>query len=210
MKKLCAVLAFLMLLTGCAENGHTEVPNESVTSAEASMHTDTDTVTESETTIHAEPEFQTETKTEITSETEVETTYETKPEIDAEKFDTYRDFLTELYARDGIVTFDMWDMDGDGIDELFLINDYKGRSEVEVYTMTDEGVLSMMTDDLGTFGYVELCGNYLLDDKSYQNERVRDRFEYGYDDVEVYENAMPHFEVFKENNPDCVMYIRGT
>ncbi len=168
MRRIIAILVCAVLLAGCAENEHT-VSTENVTVAEKTVQTVAETSAEVETTTQAETELQTET--EITTETEFTTTAETKPEIEAEKFDTYREFLTELYARDGIVTFDMWDMDGDGIDELFLVNDYKGWSEVEVYTMTDEGILSMMTDDLGTFGYVELCGNYLLDDKTYQNER---------------------------------------
>ena len=150
-KKIAAVLGLALMLTACGNNDNT-APDMSVTESE--------TITE----ISAESETASETASETTAEVSEETLAETEAiteasseEQEAENTADYRDaykakLIEVMYDENATSpSFDLFDMDNDGIPELFMSIDNYHAAGVFAYTFKN-GTLVNLSGGNTTFG----------------------------------------------------------
>lgn len=148
-KKIAAVLGLALMFTACGNNDNT-APDMSVTESEteASAESETSSETVSETTAEVSEETLAETEaiTEASSE-------EQEAENTADYKDAYKAKLLEVMYDENATSpsFDLFDMDNDGIPELFMsIGDYHAAG-VFAYTFKN-GTLVNLSGDNTTFG----------------------------------------------------------
>lgn len=135
-KKIAAALGLALMLTACGNNDNT-APDMSVSESE--------TVTEASAETIAETEAVTEVSTEAQEEQETENT--------ADYRDSYKAKLLEAMNDENASSpaFDLFDMDNDGIPELFVsIGDYHAAG-VFAYTFKN-GALADLSGDNTAFG----------------------------------------------------------
>lgn len=147
--KICAALSAALMLTACgSDNELTYISDTSET-----------TVSESETTseIHSEAltetsETESETASEVTSAAS-ETTAATADEQAVDYRETYKAKLLEVLNSEDAITpaFDLFDMNGDGIPELFMSIDNYHAAGVFAYTFKN-GTLVNLSGGNTTFG----------------------------------------------------------
>ena len=131
-KKIAAVLGLALMFTACGNNDNT-APDMSVTESEteASAESETSSETVSETTAEVSEETLAETEaiTEASSE-------EQEAENTADYRDAYKAKLIEVMYDENATSpsFDLFDMDNDGIPELFMSIDNYHAAGVFVYT----------------------------------------------------------------------------
>lgn len=150
-KKIAAVLGLALMFTACGNNDNT-APDMSVTESEtvteASAESETASETASETTAEVSEETLAETEaiTEASSE-------EQEAENTADYRDAYKAKLIEVMYDENATSpsFDLFDMDNDGIPELFMsIGDYHAAG-VYAYTFRDGALVNLSEED-GSFG----------------------------------------------------------
>lgn len=154
-KKIAAVLGLALMFTACGNNDNT-APDMSVTESEtvteASAESETASETASETTAEvseetlAETEAVTEAITEASSE-------EQEAENTADYRDAYKAKLIEVMYDENATSpsFDLFDMDNDGIPELFMSIDNYHAAGVFAYTFKN-GTLVNLSGGNTTFG----------------------------------------------------------
>lgn len=147
--KICAALSAALMLTACgSDNELTYISDTSETM-----------VSESETTSESHSEALTETsETESKTASEVtsvasETSAATADEQAADYRETYKAKLLEVLNSEDAITpaFDLFDMNGDGIPELFISYGDVHAMGVFAYTFAD-GVLCDLSEDNSAFG----------------------------------------------------------
>ncbi len=150
-KKIAAVLGLALMFTACGNNDNT-APDMSVTESEtvteASAESETSSETASETTAEVSEETLAETEaiTEASSE-------EQEAENTADYKDAYKAKLLEAMYDENATSpsFDLFDMDNDGIPELFVsLGDYHAAG-VFAYTFKD-GALADLSGGKKSFG----------------------------------------------------------
>ena len=146
-KKIAAVLGLALMLTACGNNDNT-APDMSVTESETiteiSAESETASETASETTAEvseatlAETEAVTENITEASSE-------EQEAENTADYRDAYKAKLIEVMYDENATSpsFDLFDMDNDGIPELFMSIDNYHAAGVFVYTFKNGTLVNL-------------------------------------------------------------------
>ena len=137
-KKIAAVLGLALMLTACGNNDNT-APDISETEAQSEIVTETS----------AESETVSESVTASSEETEPEAPADTA----ADYRDSYKAKLLEVMNDENASSpsFDLFDMDNDGIPELFMsIGDYHAAG-VFAYTFKN-GTLVDLSGDNTTFG----------------------------------------------------------
>lgn len=153
-KKIAAVIGLALMLTACGNNENT-APDMSVTESE----TVTETSAESETSSETVSEMVSEDSEETLAETEAvtaaltEASEEQETENTADYRDAYKAKLLEVMYDENATSpsFDLFDMDDDGIPELFVsIGDYHAAG-VFAYTFKN-GALADLSGDNTAFG----------------------------------------------------------
>lgn len=150
-KKIAAVLGLALMFTACGNNDNTApdmsvTESETVTEASAESETSSETAAEVSEETLAETEAVTEAITEASSE-------EQEAENTADYKDAYKAKLLEVMYDENATSpsFDLFDMDNDGIPELFMsIGDYHAAG-VFAYTFKN-GTLVNLSGDNTTFG----------------------------------------------------------
>lgn len=139
-KKIAAVLGLALMFTACGNNADTS-PDISETEAQSEIVTETS----------AESETVTESVTASSEDTETEASAEN--DTSADYRDSYKAKLLEAMYDENATSpsFDLFDMDNDGIPELFMsIGDYHAAG-VYAYTFRDGALVNLSEED-GSFG----------------------------------------------------------
>ena len=150
-KKIAAVLGLALMLTACGNNVDT-APDMSVTESETITETSAESETASETAFETTAEVSEETLAETEAITEA-SSEEQEAENTADYRDAYKAKLIEVMYDENATSpsFDLFDMDNDGIPELFMsIGDYHAAG-VYAYTFRDGALVNLSEED-GSFG----------------------------------------------------------
>lgn len=158
-KKLAAVCFAAMLLTACGTGK----------AAPEVSKTEETTVSETETSAETQPESVSETNSETVGETEAETTEESiteAPDTSADYREFYKEKLEEFKNEEYSTNpaFDLFDMDNDGIPELFMSHDDYHAAGVFAYSFKD-GILVDLSGDgsaYGSYGIVAVSSDGYL------------------------------------------------
>ena len=150
-KKIAAVLGLALMFTACGNNDNiapdmSVTESETVTEASAESETSSETASETTAEVSEETLAETEAITEASSE-------EQEAENTADYKDAYKAKLLEVMYDENATSpsFDLFDMDNDGIPELFVsLGDYHA-SGVFAYTFKD-GALADLSGGKKSFG----------------------------------------------------------
>lgn len=150
-KKTAAVLGLALMFTACGNNDNT-APDMSVTESETISEISAESETASETTAEVSEETLAETEA-VTEDITEASSEEQETENTADYRDAYKAKLIEVMYDENATSpsFDLFDMDNDGIPELFMsIGDYHAAG-VFAYTFKN-GTIVNLSGGNTTFG----------------------------------------------------------
>lgn len=143
------------------------------------------------------------------------TAAETKAPVNADDYkELYLNKLSELQKSDkynsSISSFDLYDMDSDGIPELFAALENIHPSNVDIYTVRSGEVIALSYSELGSWGIVKAAeGGYLLTD--YLGMGDYNAYYYKYENGELSEILhSEHLTPFLEGDDEDIFSINGS
>lgn len=146
-KQIAAVLGLALMFTACGNNDNTESDmsvTESETITEISAESETASETASETTAEVSEETLAETEA-VTEDITEASSEEQETENTADYRDAYKAKLIEVMYDENSTSpsFDLFDMDNDGIPELFMSIDNYHAAGVFVYTFKNGTLVNL-------------------------------------------------------------------
>lgn len=106
--------------------------------------------------------FETTTFTESTTSADVYQEYELNFDSESLSYkDIYANFLANTDTNE-YMFFELYDLDLDGIPELFLSRGMAHMSQVDIYSINKDKQLILLAKDYGAYGYVPTRGCYIL------------------------------------------------
>lgn len=157
MRKIIAVLCLsALLLTACG--GGEAAPEVSDTLETTVSETETALETQSESVSETVGETETETETESETETETETEAETEAVADPDEYkavykEKLEEFKNEEYSNHP--AFDLFDMDNDGVPELFMSHDDYHAAGVFAYSFKNGRFVDLSVEGFAYGSYGE-------------------------------------------------------
>ncbi len=200
-KKLAAFCLAAAMLTACGADNVTnssevsETQSESVseTTAESVSETESETVSETEASEETQSETVTETTTETVSETEPETVPETEAEPEPADYRAlYKEKLMSCIGEDEF--FDLYDVNSDGVPELFITERQIKASTTSIYIVVDDELVQLKAksqsdegSEISEFGVYAVVG---ISDEGIFDNTFTDMYTIHYDYLKLENNRL--------------------